>query len=164
VFQRGNRPFSGYDKPSGTVTTAFGSYAVGDTIDTRRPSVVTTNPATVDGNPAWNTKEGTVYLVLGGGGAASTLPYLSDDGVPQANVWVTHNGRDAVEDAPWSAGRDPGDAYGYAIFDVDPGAGPGDTTITMKWFQIPGAPSGGTTTLPTTPYETHVFGRKVKQP
>ncbi len=156
-------PVRGYDKPSGTVTTAFGSYAVGDTIDTRRPTVVTTKPAEVDGNPAWNTRHGTVYLVLGGGGAASTLPYLTDpaNGLPQANVWVTHNGRDAVEDAPWSAGRDAGDAYGYAIFDVDPGHGPGDTTITMKFFQVPGASSGGTVQLPTTPFETHIFGRKV---
>ncbi|HEY2508688.1 MAG TPA: metallophosphoesterase family protein [Streptosporangiaceae bacterium] len=156
-------PVRGFDPPAGTVTTAFGSFAVGDTIDTRRPTVVTTTPAEVDGTPAWNTKEGTVYLVLGGGGAASTLPYKVDsaNGLPQANVWVTHNGRDAVEDAPWSAGRDPGDAFGYAIFDVDPGHEPGDTTITLKWFQVPGATSGGTVELPTTPFETHVFGRKV---
>jgi Purple acid Phosphatase, N-terminal domain/Calcineurin-like phosphoesterase len=156
-------PVRGYDPPSGTVTTAFGSYAVGDTIDTRRPTVATTQPAELGGTPAWNTTQGTVYLVLGGGGAASTLPYGVDpkNGVPQANVWVTLNGRDAIEDAPWSAGRDPGDAYGYAIFDVDPGHGRGETTITMKWFQVPGATSGGTVVLPTTPYETHIFGRKV---
>ena len=156
-------PVRGYDKPSGTVTTAFGSYAVGDTFDTRRPTVQTTEPAEINGIPAWNTRQGTVYLVLGGGGAASTLPYQTDpaNGLPQANVWVTHNGRDAVEDAPWSAGRDPGDAYGYAIFDVDPGHRPGETTITFKWFQVPGATSGGTVTLPTAPYETHIFGRKV---
>ena len=156
-------PVRGHDPPSGTVTTAFGHYAVGDTIDTRRPSVVTTTPATVNGTSAWNTARGTVYLVLGGGGAASTLPYGVDpaNGLPQALVWVTLNGRNAAEDAPWSAGRDPGDAHGFAIFDVDAGHRPGDTTITMKYFQIPTVPNGGTTALPTTPFETHIFGRKV---
>jgi hypothetical protein len=156
-------PVRGYDPPSGTVTTAFGQYAVGDTIDTRRPSVVTTTPAMVNGTPAWNTARGTVYLVLGGGGAVSTLPYGVDpaNGMPQALVWVTLNGRNAAEDAPWSAGRDPGDAHGYAIFDVDAGHRPGDTTITMKYFQIPTVANGGTTALPTTPFETHIFGPKV---
>jgi hypothetical protein len=112
---------------------------------------------------AWNTGQGTVYLVLGGGGAVSTLPYAVDpaNGLPQALVWVTLNGRDAAEDALWSAGRDPGDAHGYAIFDVDPGPGPGKTTITMKYFQIPTVADGGTTILPTTPFETHIFGRDV---
>jgi hypothetical protein len=62
---------TGLDKPSGTVTT---------------------ESAELGGILAWNTKHGTVYLVLGGGGAASTLPYGVDpaNGVPQANVWVTH--------------------------------------------------------------------------
>jgi 3',5'-cyclic AMP phosphodiesterase CpdA len=156
-------PVRGYDPPSGTVTTAFDGYAVGDTIDTRRPTVVTTEPAMVNGTPAWNTAEGTVYVVVGGGGASSSLPYGFDsaDGLRQAGVVVTLNGTDAVEDAPWSAGRDPGDAHGYAIFDVDPGRGWGETTITMKWFAIPTVANGQTIPLPTTPLETHIFGRKV---
>ena len=157
-------PVRGYDVGAfGTVTTAFGSFAVGDPIDTRRPRVAATEPATVDGVPAWNTKQGTVYLVLGGGGAASTLPYDVDpaDGLPAANIWTTVNGRDAVEDAPWSAGRNAGDAYGYAIFDVDPGPHPGDTTITFQFFSVPDVAPGGSATLPTTPFETFVFGRNV---
>jgi Purple acid Phosphatase, N-terminal domain/Calcineurin-like phosphoesterase len=159
-------PVRGYDQGAhGTVTTAFSTFNVGDPIDTRRPSVAATIPAEVGGLQAWNTAQGTVYLVLGGGGAASTLPYATDpkDGLPQANIWTTVNGRDAVEDAPWSAARNPADAYGYAIFDVDPGNGPGNTTITYQFFQVPDVAPGGTTPLPTTPFETLVFGRAVPQ-
>ncbi len=66
---------------------------------------------------------------------------------------------------PLVCGDNAGDAYGYAIFDVDPGHRPGDTTITMQYFAIPavsdeaGSAHDGTTTLPTTPFETFVFGR-----
>jgi hypothetical protein len=162
-------PVRGYDENSGTVTTAFTSsldgteYAVGDTINTRRPHVVTTTPETVNGVPAYDTANGTVYLVLGGGGASATNTYGEDTttGLPQANVWVTLDGRNAVEDATWSAARDSTDAHGYAYFDVDPGDGPGETTITFQWFQVPTVPSGGSITLPTTPYEKFVFGRSL---
>jgi alkaline phosphatase D len=162
-------PVRGYDEPAGTVTTAFTSslngtsYAEGDTINTRRPHVVTTTPQTVDGVPAWDTGAGTVYMVLGGGGASATNTYGEDTttGLPQASVWVTLDGRDAVEDALWSAARDATDAHGYAYFDVDPGNGPGETTITFQWFQVPTVPAGGSITLPTTPYEKFVFGRNL---
>lgn len=157
-------PVRGYDAPSGTVTQAFGNYAVGDTIDTRRPSVVTTQPAMVNGTPAWNTSKGTVFLTLGGGGVGSALPYGVDsaDNLPQAGVEVTLNGKYAVEDAPWSAGRDPSDAVGYAIFDVDPGHGPGQTTITMSYYQVPYVANGQTPPpAAKIPLETHIFGRKV---
>jgi hypothetical protein len=164
-------PVRGFDADSGTVTTAFTSsldgteYAVGDTVNTRRPSVATSTPGAVDGIPAYDTTEGTVYLILGGGGAAATNTYGEDTstGLPQANVWVTLDGRDAVEDAPWSAARDTTDAHGYAYFDVDPGQRPGDTTITFQWFQVPTVPSGGSITLPTTPYEKLVFGRNLNR-
>jgi Purple acid Phosphatase, N-terminal domain/Calcineurin-like phosphoesterase len=164
-------PVRGFDAAAGTVTTAFTSslngteYAVGDTIDTRRPHVVTTTPGTVDGAPAYDTANGTVYLVLGGGGASATNTYGEDaaTGLPQANVWVTLDGRNAVEDATWSAARDTTDAHGYAYFDVDPGEGPGDTTITFQWFQVPTVPSGGSITLPATPYEKFVFGRNLNR-
>jgi hypothetical protein len=48
-----------------------------------------------------------------------------------------------------------------------PGSGPGETTITFQYFAIPavsneaGTAHDGTTTLPTTPTEKFVFGRKV---
>jgi hypothetical protein len=91
------------------------------------------------------------------------------DGLPQAKVisernaitgsqavGFTRNAADSIEDAPWSAATNAGDAYGYAVFDVDPGVRPGDTTITMKYFAIPavsneaGTAHDVTTTLPTT--------------
>ncbi len=79
----------------------------------------------------------------------------------------TRNAADSVEDAPWSAAITAGDAYGYAVFDVDPGERPGQTTITFKYFAVP-AVSGetgplhtGTTTLPSTPFETFAFGRGI---
>lgn len=164
-------PVRGFDEDSGTVTTAFTSsldgteYAVGDSIDTRRPSVVTTTPQRVDGVPAYDTAEGTVYLVLGGGGASGTNAYGEDaaTGLPRASVWVTLDGRNAVEDAPWSAARDTTDAHGYAYFDVDPGERPGETTLTFQWFQVPTVPSGGSITLPATPYEKLVFGRHLNR-
>jgi hypothetical protein len=145
--------------------------------------VVTTEPQTFNGTPAWNTGEGTVYLVLGGGGTnGPTNTYGTDaaDDTPQAKVITTRNavvgteaagfsknGADSVEDAPWSAAINPTDAYGYSIFDVDPGEHQGETTITFQYFAIPavtneaGTAHDGTTTLPSVPTEKFVFGRMV---
>jgi hypothetical protein len=177
-------PVRGYDAGDlGTVVAPNPGQAKGAKVDTRRPSVVTTEPSNHGGTPAWNTAEGTVYLVLGGGGTnGPTNTYGTDtaDDEAQAKVITTRNavtgseatgftknGADSVEDAPWSAAINPTDAYGYSIFDVDPGPGPGDTTITFQYFAIPavsneaGTAHDGTTTLPTTPTEKFVFGRKV---
>ena len=142
-----------------------------------------TKPSSYNGLPAWDTSQGTVFLVLGGGGTnGPSNVYGTDaaDGLPQAKVITernaitgsqaagfTRNAADSIEDAPWSAAINASDPYGYAIFDVDPGARPGDTTITMKYFAIPavsneaGTAHDGTTTLPTTPFETFVFGRGI---
>jgi Purple acid Phosphatase, N-terminal domain/Calcineurin-like phosphoesterase len=177
-------PVRGYDAGElGTVVAPNPGQVKGAATDTRRPSVVTTEPLEFDGVPAWNTAEGTVYLVLGGGGTnGPTNTYGTDtaDDKPQAKVITTRNavtgtaaagfvknGADSVEDAPWSAAINPTDAYGYSIFDVDPGERPGETTITFQYFAIPavtneaGSAHDGTTTLPTTPTEKFVFGRKV---
>ena len=142
-----------------------------------------TKPSSYNGTPAWDTSQGTVFLVLGGGGTnGPSNVYGTDaaDGLPQAKVITernaitgsqaagfTRNAADSIEDAPWSAAINASDPYGYAIFDVDPGVRPGDTTITMKYFAIPavsneaGTAHDGTTTLPTTPFETFVFGRGI---
>ena len=148
--------------------------------------MVTTEPYEVNGTPAWNTGEGTVYLVLGGGGTnGPTNTYGTDTAgdKPQAKVVTTRNavvgteatgfsknGADSVEDAPWSAAINPTDAngygYGYTIFDDDPGHRPGETTITFQYFAIPavtneaGSAHDGTTTLPTQPTEKFVLGRR----
>ena len=166
-------PVRGYDAGEfGTVVSPNPDQTPGEKVDTRRPSVVSTEPYSHDGTPAWNTAEGTVYLVLGGGGTnGPTNVYGTDaaDDEPQAKVITernaisgsqatgfTRNSADSIEDAPWSAAINPTDAYGYSIFDVDPGHRPGETTITLQYFAIPavsneaGSAHDGTTTLPTT--------------
>jgi alkaline phosphatase D len=180
-------PVRGYDAGEfGTVVAPNPGQTAGTAVDTRRPSVVTTEPYAYNGTPAWNTAEGTVYLVLGGGGTnGPTNTYGTDaaDDKPQAKVITTRNAivgsaatgfskdaADSIEDAPWSAAINASDAYGYSIFDVDPGHGPGQTTITFQYFAIPavsnekGTAHDGTTTLPTVPTEKFVFGRKVGKP
>jgi Purple acid Phosphatase, N-terminal domain/Calcineurin-like phosphoesterase len=177
-------PVRGYDAGEhGTVVAPNPGQTAGAAVDTRRPAVVTTEPYEWDGTPAWNTAEGTVYLVLGGGGTnGPTNTYGTDttDDLPKAKVITqrnavvgsaatgfSKNGADSVEDAPWSAAINPTDAYGYSIFDVDPGERPGETTITFQYFAIPavsneaGTAHDGTTTLPTKPTEKFVFGRRV---
>jgi hypothetical protein len=179
-------PLRGYDDGEfGTVVSPNPDQTAGEKVDTRRPSVVTTEPYSHNGTPAWNTAEGTVYLVLGGGGTngpTNTYGVDTADDEPRAKVITernaisgsqaagfTRNSADSVEDAPWSAAINPTDAYGYSIFDVDPGERPGETTITFQYFAIPavsneaGAAHDGTTTLPTTPTEKFVFGRKVRR-
>ncbi len=177
-------PVRGYDRGAhGTVVSPNPGQTAGAAVDTRRPAVAATEPASYRGLPAWNTSQGTVFLVLGGGGTNGPSNVYGTDAsthLPQAKVITERNAvtgspaagfhrnaADSVEDAPWSAATDAGDAYGYAIFDVDPGECPGDTTITMKYFAIPavsnqaGTAHDGSTTLPTTPLETFVFGRRV---
>jgi hypothetical protein len=180
-------PVRGYDAGSfGTVVSPNPDQTAGAAIDTRRPSVAMTQPVTVDGIPAWDTQRGTVFLVLGGGGTNGPANVYGEDtatDLPRAKVITernaitgslaagfSRNSADSVEDAPWSAATNAGDAYGYAIFDVDPGERPGETTITLQYFAIPavtneaGPAHDGTTVLPTEPFESFVFGRGVSRP
>jgi alkaline phosphatase D len=177
-------PVRGYDAGAhGTVVSPNPGQTAGTAIDTRRPRAAVTRPSSVGGVPAWNTAQGTVFLVLGGGGTNGPANVYGTDtttDLPQAKVITernaitgtpatgfTRNAADSVEDAPWSAAINASDAYGYAIFDVDPGRRPGETTITMQYFAIPavsneaGPAHDGTTTLPTKPFEKFVFGRRV---
>lgn len=159
-------PTRGFDPPSGTangtLTNPFGTYTAGETIDTRRPTVTQTEPIEFEGEQAWDTSLGTVHLVVGGGGAASTIGETVDaaTGLVQAHPFVDPvNNVQAVEDAPWLGFYDVADAYGYAVFDVDPGDGPGQTSITFQWFQMPAEVNGTTVLPPTTPLEKFVFTR-----
>jgi hypothetical protein len=177
-------PVRGYDADYlGAVASPNPDQAKGEAVSTRRPHVVTTDATTYNGTPAWDTQQGTVFLVLGGGGTDGPSNVYGTDsatGLPQAKVITernaisgsqaagfTRNAADSIEDAPWSAATNGGDAYGYAIFDVDPGRHRGDTTITFQFFAIPavsnesGTLHDGTTTLPSTPYEKFVFGRGI---
>jgi alkaline phosphatase D len=175
-------PVRGYDAGAlGTVLRPNPEQTAGGKTDTRRPRVATTSSVAVGGLQGWDTALGTVFLVLGGGGTNGPSNVYGTDtsnGLPQAKVITERNaitgseaagfhrnGADSIEDAPWSAAVNASDAYGYAIFDVDPGQLRGETTITMQYFAIPavsnmaGSAHDGTTTLPTKPFETLVFGR-----
>lgn len=154
-------PTRGYDPPSGktkgALTNPFGTYASGATIDTRRPTAVQTEALEIDGEQVWDTSKGTVHLVVGGGGASSTIgeTFDPDTGMAQAHPFAAPAGdTQAVEDAPWLGLYDAENAYGYGVFDVDPGDGPGQTTITFQWFSV-----STDTPAPSTPLEKFVLTR-----
>ena len=158
-------PTRGYDPPSGkasgALTNPFGTYAAGATIDTRRPTATQVEPLEVDGAQVWDTSRGTVHLVVGGGGAASTIGETFDPitGLAEAHPFAAPAGNtQAVEDAPWLGFYDAENAYGYAVFDVDPGDGPGQTTMTFQWFSV-----SSETPAPTAPLERLVLTRRSGQ-
>lgn len=129
------------------------SAADGTSVDTCQPRpVITADPA----GGQFDTSAGTIHLILGSGGTISpTDTYGVDAGsaLPQAKVFTRANrpvasgtpgvfmklAADAVEDAIWSARRDTGTGYGIAVFDLDPGAPGGRTSITMHYYHAVGA-------------------------
>ncbi|WP_043203974.1 purple acid phosphatase family protein [Paraburkholderia acidipaludis] len=134
----------------------------GAVVDTLQPRpVITADPA----NATFDTSQGTIHLILGGGGTNAPLDVYGKDaatGQVQAKVFTKPNrpipgkeagtyarpAADALEDAIWSARRDTGTGYGLAVFDYDPGIAGGKTTITMSYYHAPGADQ-----TPTTNYE-----------
>ena len=109
--------------------------------DTRTPLPAATGTDVID------TTEGTVHMVIGGGGSSSPTngrffspascrvitgvgPADPDTG-KRRSIYRT-------EDAPWSAVRDPEHAYGVAAFDVDPGRLGGDTAIRVTYYAVKG--------------------------
>jgi hypothetical protein len=132
--------------------------ASGSRVDTCQPKpVTTTEPA--DGT--FDTSQGTIHLILGGGGTSAPLDAYGTDpvsGIPQAKVITRANrpipgavrgtyvrlGADALESAIWSARRDTETGYGVAVFDLDPGPANGKTTITIRYFHAPGADRAAT--------------------
>jgi len=125
----------------------------GAVVDTCQPRpVVTADPP----GGIFDTRHGTIHLILGGGGTSAPLDAYGVDpvnGRPQAKVITKPNrpvegpkpgtfvkhGADAVEDAIWSARRDTQTGYGIAVFDVDPGAPKGRTTISIRYYHAIGA-------------------------
>jgi hypothetical protein len=160
-------PVRGYDPPAGVATGAitnpFGTFATGETLDTRRPTVRQSEPIAIGGAEVFDTSLGTVHLVIGGGGAGSTIGETidSETGFTQAHPFASSNGNNvqAIEDAPWLGYYDTVNAYGYAVFDVDPGDRPGETSITFQWFSVPPTSSP----LPTTPVEKFTFTRRTQK-
>ncbi len=110
---------------------------------TLTPIPVSTDTDVVD------TSQGTVHMVLGGGGTSAPSNQLFFD-PPACRVITSVSGTAdpatgkrtptyTKEDAPWSAVRDAAHSYGFASFDVDPGRHPGDlTTITVTYYDVTG--------------------------
>jgi hypothetical protein len=156
-------PVRGYDSNVGTEA------ATGQPVDTRRPRPVTTTDT-----GTFDTTQGTVYLVLGGGGTDANLDNYgldTSDGLPQAKVFTQPNrpvetstpgvwaraAADAREDAIWSAKRDTSTGYGIGVFDVDPGTPwGGEASITVRYYHAVGAdptnPGTGLAGGPTSDY------------
>ncbi|HTJ70515.1 MAG TPA: metallophosphoesterase family protein [Actinospica sp.] len=118
------------------------SYAVRGTVsgsETLTPNPASTETASID------TSQGTVHMVLGGGGNSSnTNTEFFQNG--QAKVITAVSGpvttgkrtpTYVMEDAVWSAFRDEQNPYGFAAFDVDPGNRPGGTTsIRVTYYNV----------------------------
>ncbi|MBV8777806.1 MAG: metallophosphoesterase family protein [Alphaproteobacteria bacterium] len=110
-----------------------------------------------------DTTNGTVHMVIGGGGTGSPSNKLFFE--PLACRVITAVGdpdpktgkRPPVyvnEAAPWSAVRNAAHAYGFAAFAVDPGEKPGDfTTIQVTYYDVTG-PDGG-----LSPFESFTLRR-----
>jgi Calcineurin-like phosphoesterase/Purple acid Phosphatase, N-terminal domain len=136
--------------------------ATGAKVDTCQPKpVITAEPA----GGKFDTRHGTIHLILGGGGTSAPLDAYGVDpstGLPQAKVITKPNrpmpaatpgtftkaAADALEHAIWSARRDTDTGYGIGVFDLDPGTPGGKTTITIRYYHAAGADR-----LPTADYE-----------
>jgi hypothetical protein len=108
-----------------------------DSAGTLRPHPVTTVDSGV-----FDTSQGTVYLVLGGGGAdAAGGGADAGGGGGEAAGGGVGGGRDPA----WSARRDRATGYGVAVFDVNPGAEAGaQTSITVSYYHaVDAAPAPG---------------------
>lgn len=111
-----------------------------------------------------DTSQGTVHMVLGGGGTSVPSNQLFFD-PPACRVITSVSGTPdpatgkrapvyVQEAAPWSAVRDKAHSYGFAAFAVDPGRRPGDvTTMQVTYYDVTG-PDGA-----LQPFETFTLQR-----
>ncbi|GII55467.1 hypothetical protein Pth03_38560 [Planotetraspora thailandica] len=91
-----------------------------------------------------DTSQGTVHMILGGGGVSGTTNQtFFKDGTAKVihDVQIGSNGRGSSvyvkEEAVWVGVRDIDHPYGFAAFDVDPGRHPGDTTsIKVTYYNV----------------------------
>jgi 3',5'-cyclic AMP phosphodiesterase CpdA len=130
------------------------TYAVRGTVsgsETLTPNPVSTEASNID------TSQGTVHMVLGGGGNSYSTnrlfyPNMQGKVITAVSGPVSTGKRTptyVMEDAVWSAYRDEEHPYGFAAFDVDPGHGPGSTTgIRVTYYNVL-QPHGGLKTLET---------------
>ncbi len=102
------------------------------------------DPAEID------TRDGTVHMIIGGGGHSAPTPVSAFD-APHDGVLITgvgpgspqsqHPAITVTEPAPWSAYRDLRTPYGFASFDFAPAEPGGTTSITVTHY---GAAAGST--------------------
>ncbi len=101
-------------------------------------------PAPRGSDPAeMDTSDGTVHMIIGGGGNSSPTRTVSFDS-PHNGVLITGVGAGspqrqrqpirATEPAPWSAYRDLDRPYGFASFDVAAAEPGGSTSITVTHY------------------------------
>jgi hypothetical protein len=106
-------------------------------------------PAPRGSDPAeMDTRDGTVHMIIGGGGHPAPGA-VADDGVPPEGALIIGVGpggphrqrRSAVitEPAPWLAHRDLATPFGFASFDVVPTEPGGTTSITATYYGAPAA-------------------------
>ena len=114
----------------------------------RQPNATLTPLAAATATDTIDTSQGTVHMVIGGGGTSSPSNGLFFD-PPQCRVITGVGAPDARtgrrppvyvhEPAAWSAVRDTTQAYGFAAFTVDPGSRPGGfTTIKVTYYNVVG--------------------------
>jgi hypothetical protein len=118
---------------------------------TLTPRVVDTRTDLVD------TSRGAVHMVLGGGGSYPLTESGGAPGTERVARVLTGPGEsdDELEVAPWSAVTDPQQAFGFAVFDVDPGTTPGGLTrMKVTAYRSPLAAGGQ-----PTPYDTFTLQR-----
>jgi 3',5'-cyclic AMP phosphodiesterase CpdA len=95
-----------------------------------------------------DTTQGTVHMVIGGGGTSVPSNELFFN-PPACRVITAVGARNPAtgrrvpvyvhEEAPWSAVRNAAHAYGFAAFAVDPGTEPGGvTTIKVTYYDVTG--------------------------
>jgi Calcineurin-like phosphoesterase/Purple acid Phosphatase, N-terminal domain len=119
------------------------------------PGSTLLTPAPRGSNPAEiDTRDGTVHMIIGGGGHATPTP-LSDFDMPHDGVLITgvgpgspqsaHASIITTEPAPWSAYRDLQTPYGFASFDFVPAEHGGTTSITVTHY---GAAAGSASYTP----------------
>ncbi len=124
---------------------------------TRTPIPAATGTQVID------TTQGTVHMVIGGGGTSRPSNAVLFD-PPECRVVTAVGAPDPKtgrrppiyvhEHAPWSAVRNAAHAYGFAAFTVDPGSRAGGiTTITVTYYDVVG-PDGA-----VAPFETFTLRR-----
>ncbi len=94
-----------------------------------------------------DTTQGTVHMVIGGGGTSVPSNQLFFT-PPQCRVITAVGAPDAAsgkrapvyvtEPAAWSAVRDAANSYGFAAFEVDPGQPGGATSIKVTYYNVTG--------------------------